>query len=54
MLDDAEARQEPRGRAACVEDMLDRMGRNLNDTAKTYLIGRAIRFRHAQVQVALS
>lgn len=54
MLDDAEARQEPRGRAACVEDMLDRMGAKLNDTAKTYLIGRAMRFRHAPVRVVMS
>lgn len=54
MLDDAEARQQPRGRAACVEDMLDRMGDKLNDTAKTFLIGRAVRFAHAPVVARVS
>jgi hypothetical protein len=54
MLDDAEARQAARPRAASVEDMLDRMGDRLDDTAKTYLIGRAVQLGAAPVSANLS
>lgn len=51
MLEDAEARMEPRSRADCVRSMLDNLRNHLDPTARTYLLGRAVEFGHAAVTV---
>jgi len=51
MLDDADARMEARSRADCVRELLDGIRSYLDETSRTFLLGRAVDFGHAPVTV---